>query len=42
MEAGYRYDEIDWCEGTKLYGYSVILCDSIGGVEEFLNDYNPI
>jgi len=36
-----RPDEIDWCEGTKLYSYSVVLCDSIEGIKEFLDDYNP-
>jgi len=35
-----RPDEIDWCEGTKLYGYSVVLCDSIEGIKEFLDDYS--
>jgi hypothetical protein len=30
-----------WCEGTKIYGNSVVLCDSIEGIEEFLNDYQP-
>jgi len=32
-------DRVEWCEGTTLDGSSVILCDSIEGIKEFLDDY---
>lgn len=32
---------IKWCEDINLYGSSCLLCDSLDGIEEFLNDYNP-
>jgi len=34
-------NEVHWNQETTLYGSSIILCDSIEGIEEFLNDYNP-
>lgn len=34
----YPHNPINWCYKTNLYGSTWILCDSIEGIEEFLND----
>jgi len=36
-----EYQSVNWCLDTKLCGSSVVLCDTIRGVVEFINDYIP-